>query len=134
MTSYKSKVDVSISAFVFGVTLICLSPLVIIEFSWVIAALVFLTVLFEALILYGISYTIDGDVLTIKCSGYKYSAINIGEITRITYTNDITSATASSLSRIEIRYGKKSIMISPREKQAFIDHLLKINNKIEVVK
>jgi len=78
-------------------------------------------------------YTIEGDVLQVRCGLMMNMKISIATITAITETRDSTSAPAISLDRLRIDYGKgKSILISPKEKRAFIHGILSLNNTIEV--
>lgn len=78
-------------------------------------------------------YTIDGDLLKIKC-GFLYSKqIEISKIKRISETNNALSAPAISLDRLEITYNKfDDILISPKKKQEFISDIRNINPGIEV--
>jgi len=59
--------------------------------------------------------------------------IPISSINTIKETDNIISSPAASLDRLEIFYGKyDSIIISPMDKNEFIQDLLKINPNIEV--
>ncbi len=78
-------------------------------------------------------YIIDENknTLTVKMGFLINTKINISDIKSISKTNSIESAPASSLDRIRIKYGKSSdIIISPKDKLIFINHLLKINPNI----
>ena len=58
--------------------------------------------------------------------------IEIEKITAISKTNSLLSSPAASITgRIELNYGKySSIIISPKNKMAFIEDLIKINPNI----
>ena len=57
--------------------------------------------------------------------------IEISKIRKIEKTNSILSSPALSLDRISIKFNKyDEVYISPKERQAFIDELLKINPEI----
>lgn len=93
----------------------------------------FLVIAFIADMFMRTHYTIDGDLLKIKC-GFLYSKqIEIHQIKRISETNNALSAPAISLDRLEISYNKyDSILISPKQKQEFISDIKNINPGIEV--
>jgi hypothetical protein len=87
-------------------------------------------------IIYGfvkLRYCIDGEVLIIKAGIMVSNRINIHDIKRIEKSNSILSSPALSLDRLSISYGKyEEILVSPKEKQAFIDALLSVNPDIHV--
>jgi hypothetical protein len=80
------------------------------------------------------NYTIDGDVLNIRSGLIKYKAISIAAITRIEKTQSLLSAPAVSLTeRIEVFYNRyDSIVISPRNRSAFIADILRVNPDVAV--
>lgn len=74
-------------------------------------------------VLYGTRYTIDADVLRIRCGPFRWS-VPLHEITDITPTDDPSSAPACSLDRLRITYGGgKEILVSPEEQSAFVERL-----------
>ena len=71
-------------------------------------------------------YAING------CFTYN-KTFNINDITKISATNDPISSPAWSLDRLKLQFKhEKPVLISPRNKQEFINHLLTINPNIEV--
>ncbi len=75
-----------------------------------------------------IQYKIDGENLCI----WK-TKIPIQSIRKIYRTNNPLSSPALSLDRIAIVYNKfDEVLISPKEREKFINELLKINPNIEV--
>ncbi len=79
-------------------------------------------------------YVIDNHDLIIKCGFFINMKISIDTIIKIKETHNPISSPAASLDRIAIYYNdKQSVMISPKDKMDFINHLLQINEKIEVV-
>lgn len=75
-----------------------------------------------------IQYKIDGENLVI-CK----TKIGIKTIRKIYKTNNPLSSPAMSLNRIAVVYNKfDEVLISPKEREEFIDELLKINSNIEV--
>ena len=78
-------------------------------------------------------YVIEGGNLKIR-SGFIYRLdVEISTIRKINESNSILSSPATSLDRLEIIFNKyDSVLISPKEKAAFIKMLLEINPNIEV--
>ena len=78
-------------------------------------------------------YTVEGEDLKIKSGFIINITVDINTIRKINETNNILSAPAMSLDRLEIIYNKyDSVLISPKEKAQFIKTMLKINPAIEV--
>jgi len=76
-------------------------------------------------------YTLDGDVLKIKCGVISYKPISVSEIKEISKTNSWNSSPAPSFDRIEIKYGRNQIIVlSPKNKVNFAKDLSAINDKI----
>lgn len=70
--------------------------------------------------------------MTLNC-GFSKKVIRIDTITKITETSNPISAPAFSLDRLELFYGKfDSVIISPKDKQAFISAILAVHGSIEV--
>lgn len=76
-------------------------------------------------------YIIAGEILKIR-SGFIYKKdLEIKKIISISKTSNIISSPAASFDRIELKYGKfGSVIISPKDKTSFIEHLIKINPRI----
>jgi hypothetical protein len=74
----------------------------------------------------------DNNELVIRC-GFLYNAVvDISAIKTISRTRNPISSPAASLDRIELKYGKwDSVIISPNDKIAFVNELLKINPNIQ---
>ncbi len=78
-------------------------------------------------------YVIDGSSLNIKSSFLVNMKIEINRIKKISETNNPISAPAASLDRLEIAYDEYgSILISPKDKSGFINHITRLNPQIEV--
>lgn len=76
-------------------------------------------------------YEIGEGTLRVKSGFLLDRSILINAITKIEATHNPISAPAISLDRLEIFYNKyESVIISPKEKLAFIAHLKQINPKI----
>lgn len=73
-------------------------------------------------------YKLEGNQLSVY-----WIKIDIQSIRKICKTSNPISSPALSLDRIEIIYNKyDSLLISPKDKQSFVEDLLKINPNIEV--
>lgn len=95
----------------------------------IILLLTFLFIIYIFLFTY---YEVDESVLRVKSGFLIKRTIQIGTITKIEATNNPISAPAASLDRLEIFYNTyESVIISPKEKRAFIAHLKQLNPKIE---
>lgn len=78
-------------------------------------------------------YIISEDKLNIKSMWIVNDKIEINSIRKIEKSNSILSAPALSLDRLVIKYNKfDEIYISPKEKQLFVNEVIKINPNIEV--
>ena len=74
-------------------------------------------------------YVVDGRTLLVRCGPFRWS-VPIDEIESVTPTDDPSSAPALSLDRLSIRYGPREILVSPRERERFIEALRAVNPKI----
>ncbi|NDI99409.1 PH domain-containing protein [Flavobacterium sp. LaA7.5] len=79
-------------------------------------------------------YVINNDSLHIKMGIIEYQQVKISDITSVKRTNNPVSAQALSLKRLEVRYGNRFdyLLISPKDRDAFIANLLEINPFIKV--
>ena len=75
----------------------------------------FAVLAFVCWVIFGIQYFVDGQFLIIKNSFFGKTKIDINEINKVEKTSNMLSSPAPSLTgRIEIYYGNKSIVISPK--------------------
>ncbi|RDY61016.1 PH domain-containing protein [Flagellimonas nanhaiensis] len=82
---------------------------------------------------FSISYEIKGDDLLVNYAAFYQKKIKIPSICRIKETRNPLGSPAASLDRLEIQYGSNGfILVSPKEKMAFIDHLKSLNPEIQV--
>lgn len=130
MKIYKSKVD-------WWLGLVLVYPIFrsvasIIEGEWIGYIGIVLCLLFIVFISKSTRYIISENYLIVKCMFIVNDKIEISKIRKIEKTNSILSSPAFSLDRIAIKFNKyDEVYISPKERQAFIDELLKINPEIE---
>ena len=74
-------------------------------------------------------YLIEAGTLVIRSSFFSWR-VPIAEIRSITPTRSARSSPALSLDRLRIEYGRKVILVSPEDRQRFIDSLRAINPAI----
>ncbi|WP_171609373.1 PH domain-containing protein [Limnovirga soli] len=106
----------------------------IVDFSWSALIITTAVIAFFGYLILSTKYIISKDVLEIKCGFLVNQFINIHQIQSVKEVKDIFSAPATSIYRLEIKYNQTdSITISPKNKLAFIQELLKINPAIEIL-
>ena len=133
MQVYRSKVSWIIYIPIF-ISLIPLTAIIIVDGFWLAALAIVPVVLFILYIFLRTEYIVTDGTLKISCGFLYNQQINIGAITIIRETNSPISSPALSLDRIEIRYNKyDNVLISPKNKQEFIEHLQLINPAIEFI-
>lgn len=130
--TYKSKIGLEL---VIPIALILGGVLILFllgEPKWIGLAIILPIIAFTAHLFATTNYTIDGEHLIIK-SSFVNKTIEIHSIKKIIETNNPVSSPATSMDRLEITYGKfDSVVISPKEKLAFIEDLQRINPNIKV--
>lgn len=134
---YKSKVDL------FAPVGLGISLLISIAFSISamttsgIIAMTIGCVLFFVAFMYLInstSYTVDNDTkrLVIK-SAFTYQDYNVLKIKIIKRSSSILSNTkSSSLDRIALKFPKEEVIISPKDKHAFIAHIQQLHPEVRI--
>jgi hypothetical protein len=131
MKKYNSKIGnkiLLVLIIVFG----GISILMILTKTWLGLAAVILMIGFVGYVFLTTYYSISDQMLKVKCGFMVNKSIPIDSIIKISETNNPVSAPANSMDRLEIEYGAKdSILISPKDKVGFINHILSINHKIE---
>lgn len=64
-------------------------------------------------------YVFTGRTLTVRSGPFRWT-IDLAAVRSVVPTRSPLSSPALSLDRLEIRYGNKSLMVSPREREAFL--------------
>jgi hypothetical protein len=64
-------------------------------------------------------YEVDGDTLTVRSGPFRWR-VPLEKIDSVTPTRSPLSSPALSLDRLDIRYGKRRIMVSPADKRGFL--------------
>jgi len=77
-------------------------------------------------------YTINKQMLLIKCSVLVRQQIAISSITHIKQTNSPWSSPALSLNRLEVRYLHSKVLISPANQKQFCQQMLMVNPAIVI--
>lgn len=129
---YNSKIGLELViplVLIFG-TVLVLS--IVIESSWIGIAIILTVIIFVVHMFFTTNYTIERDDLVIKCGFLLNKTIDIKTIKKISETNNLMSSPATSLDRLEINYKSGSIIISPKQKTEFINHIKRLNPNIEV--
>ena len=133
MTVYRSKVDVWLVALSVGIMAAACVPGLFFDFSWgaLTACLLSLAMVVSGVV--SIRYEISCDKLRVVCCWIFSEPFDIHNITSVKPTRTILSSPAASLDRIEVRAGRRSVVISPRSKHQFVKQLLDINPSIDVI-
>lgn len=127
---YRSKIGLGLVAFV-GIVLLIVFAIMIVNQIWVGFLINLITTLFIAYTLLTTQYTINKNKIRIQCGFLYYETLTINNIISITETRNPLSSPAASLDRLELKLKNSySILISPKEKNEFIDHILQINPAI----
>ena len=129
MTVYRSKVDVWLVALSVGIMAAACVPGLF--FGALTACLLSLALVVS--VMFSIRYEISGDKLRVVCCWIFIETFDIHKITSVKPTRTIISSPAASLDRIEVRAGRRSVVISPRSKHQFVKQLLDINPSIDVI-
>lgn len=129
---YKTKIAIWLICAIIGFTVIPIIPILIYDFSWIVVTVVALILFFALFSIFGIRYTIHNNLLAVKCGMLSTTSYDINQIREIKDTNSILSAPAASFDRIAIYFAqqKTPLVISPKDKIAFIRNLQSINPDI----
>jgi hypothetical protein len=131
MKLYKSKISSGLLIFIYSIIGIDMIIMLFTK-SWLGVFILVLLSLFILHIFRNTFYKIDGNLLYVRSSFIYRSTIEIGSIKRISSTRSFFSAPALSLDRLEVLYNKfDSVVISPENKEEFVNELKKINPGIQ---
>ena len=132
MTTYKSKVGPGLiipPAIIVGGTGILMAY----EKVWPGLIVILLVVAFISHMISTTYYQINKGTLRVRCGFFFDKSIDIDAIKDIKETRSPISSPATSLDRIIISYNKfDTVLISPRDKEGFVNHLTNINLNIKV--
>lgn len=135
---YRSKVDawlviLLLFVWVFSlVTVMACKPSVVL---WILTAVIVLMLVAMTDIVTRITYVITGNTLTVKCSFFMKKDFDIRHIKSIKPSHSFLSSPAASLDRLAIRFdnSRDVLLISPKNKQGFIDHICRVNPNVVVL-
>ena len=131
MLNFQSKKDIWLAVLIWGV-IILMFFMMITEQNIVVYIV---GILNNALLLwlwFGTNYKIDDENLIVRSGPFK-STIDIKSIKKLRATKTLLAGPALSIDRIEIQYKRyDSVIVSPKEKNKFIESLLSKNKSIEV--
>ena len=129
---FKSKVDLWLAAVLWGSVALCFFPVFLEDGLIIGLAIGSPMAIFILLLWINTKYYIRDEHLVIK-GVLKDTLIPIVSITSVNSTRNPSSAPALSMDRLEINYGNFDfVLISPLEKEHFMEELLKINPKIKI--
>ncbi|MBJ2166703.1 MAG: PH domain-containing protein [Muribaculaceae bacterium] len=90
--------------------------------------------------LFSVWYEIDNDTLTVY-NLFRPTSIPVGKIAEVRYCRGYLAGAAMSSKRLSIKMADRSVLkssmpleISPKDRDAFVDALLRINPSIRVIR
>lgn len=133
MKKYPSKISYGlvliILVIIIGSTIPMISPPI-----WPALLINLMVLVFISHLLLNTYYAISGNFLVVKSGFVVNKKIDINTIIIVSETNSVISAPAASFDRLEIIYNQhNSILISPMDKTEFIEHIKRINPRIEIL-
>jgi hypothetical protein len=131
MKKYKSKIGGLFSVSMF-ITVAVLVYTIYNEFTFLGVIVLLLIIAFIIDLALRTYYVINNDHLFIRC-GFFTTKIDLKSVRKISDSKDLISSPALSNDRLEIVYNKfDTILISPKEKTAFLSELKIANPDIEI--
>ena len=127
---FKAKISYTILAAVY---ITALSPLALEGFDANYAIISAILLVPVTLLFFGIRYIIEGDNLIVRIVFFNQT-YPINQISHIRPTRSILSAPAPSLDRLAIGINKwgEELVISPADKEGFIEAIREVNKNIKV--
>ena len=132
MTRYNSKIGLEISLPLFismGGASICLG----LNAQWLGVLVLSILTLLIYLLFKATYYIVDDNILRVSSSFIVNKKVDIQSITKVRETRNPISAPAASLDRLEVISTRGSVLISPKNKNAFIEDITTANPRIEIV-
>lgn len=130
-TVYKSGISWGLVTFIALVILLCYL-FILFLLPWIGVILLLITTVFIVDVFANTRYTIEGKTLRVQCGIFYKAQFDIERITTISKSTSLESSPAASMNRIQLRFSRQTLIISPRQQQVFIDYLLSINPHIVV--
>jgi len=132
MTRYNSKIGLEISLpliISMGGASICLG----LNAQWLGVLVLSILTLLIYLLFKATYYIVDDNILRVRSSFIVNKKVDIQSITKVRETRNPISAPAASLDRLEVISTRGSVLISPKNKNAFIEDITTANPRIEIV-
>ncbi|MDR7370900.1 PH domain-containing protein [Flavobacterium aquidurense] len=132
MRKFKSKISIGLIVFL-AVLLGGMLMMLLYDRSWMVSLLIFSQIVFIAHMFANTYYIVEDEKLHIKSGLLVNFSLDIHHIKKISETNSLMTGPAASFDRLEITYNKfDTVLISPKEKAAFIELIKKINPEVEI--
>lgn len=113
--------------------LLALLVLGIYEGIWSISLIVILIAIYLVDIYSNTKYTIQNEILDIRCGAFYHKVININDIREISRSKELAKMPALSMERIKISYNQHDfVLVSPSDTTEFIRCLLEVNPNINL--
>lgn len=131
MKIYRSKVDLWLPLSLFSL-LVLLEIIFIINRLWITSGLILLLILFLIHLFLNTYYTLTADKLMITCGWLYRKTIPLRSIRKIMRVKSVLSSPALSMDKLLIFFDRQQVMISPADKEDFLEEIKKLNPAIGV--
>ena len=132
MKKYPSKISYGLLIFILAVLIGTTIPMIV-KPIWTGLLINTVAILFTVHLFLNTYYVIDGEFLIVKSGIIFNKKVDINSVKSIKETKTIISAPALSFDRLEVNWGKHTgVVISPKDKKKFIEHMTRINPLIDV--
>ena len=132
MKKYPSKISYGLLIFILAVLIGTTIPMLF-KPVWIGLLINAVVILFTLHLFLNTYYVIDGEFLIVKSGMIINKKVDINSVKSIKETKTIISAPALSFDRLEVNWGKYTgVVISPRDKKKFVEHMTRINPLIDV--
>ena len=132
MKKYPSKISYGLLIFILAVLIGTTIPMIF-KPVWTGLLINTAVILFTLHLFLNTYYVIEGEFLVVKSGMIFNKKIDINSVKSIKETKTIISAPALSFDRLEVNWGQYTgVVISPRDKKKFVEHMTRINPLIDV--
>lgn len=133
MKVFKSKIDVWLLLIIYVPVTVAM-VMGIVDKQWEVLAINICIIAVVTYLFTGTKYIISNNILHIKIGAIEVKKLDVHKIKKIEKTFNPLSAPALSLKRLKLSYGESFgyTLISPKEREQFINAILEINPSVEV--
>lgn len=133
MKVFKSKIDLWLLLIIYVPVTVAM-VMGIVDKQWEMLAINICIIAVVTYLFTGAKYIINNNILYIKIGAIQVEKLDIHKIKKIEKTFNPLSAPALSLKRLKLSYGESFgyTLISPKEREQFINAILEINPCVEV--